>query len=270
LPAIVDTTVLVEVAQTKQPTLDRTKNFAASKGPALRVDYAMRELLAGPVRQLCTAHNRVLAAENPAEAVVTILQGAGFAARTRTGEAKAVAEAMSKALKPSGSVTSDGLRREVLQSLAIEANSLWRRAQGASFLEEAQPLACFPRGSLSFDPTTRALRGPNDSLNCLSSERCSAAQYLYQNKADLEALIAALHPSALGAELASKRENQSRRAALKELLAKGPVAFSKRKCRALGDAYFAVMAPPGYAVLTTNMVDYKPLCQALRKQAIQP
>jgi hypothetical protein len=270
LPGLVDTTVVVEVASGTQPTLDRTRQFATSNGPALRPDYAMRELLAGKVQQLCDAHNRVMAAENPAEAIVSILKGAGFATRTATAKASSVAAALSRALSSDQPNTSEGLRREVLQSLMIEANMLWRRAKKATFLEATQPLACFPGGALSVDEATGAITGPGNTFGCTKSERCAAAQYLYGHKPELQKLIEALHPSKLGEELSAKQENKSRRAALKELQTRGPRAFRKTYCRALGDAYFAVMAPPGHVVLTTNLVDHVPLCEALNKQAVKP
>lgn len=68
--------------------------------------------------------------------------------------------------------------------------------------------------------------------------------------------------------LSDKQETKSRRAALKELLQKGPKNFSKHRCRALGDAYFAAMAPAGKNILTTNTVDFEPLCSAVGKQVV--
>ena len=270
MPALIAPTVLVEVAQAKEPTLERTKSFAAASGPALLADYALRELLAGLVRQICTAHNRVLASDNPASAIQEILQGAGFATRTVVGQANAVAQAMAQAMSTNEPFTAEGIRREVLQALMLEANSLWRKANRSGFLQGTQALSCFPGGSLSLDPATGALLGPENSFNCLRSERCAAAQYLFEKQDEVKKLVAALHPDVLGPELAAKRENQSRRSALKDLIAKGPKGFSKKGCRALGDAYFAVMAPPGHVVLTTNLVDHTPLCQALGKQAQLP
>jgi hypothetical protein len=67
-----------------------------------------------------------------------------------------------------------------------------------------------------------------------------------------------------------KRETTRRRSALKDLMQNGPDKFNKNNCRALGDAYFAVMCPPGSHVITTNLVDHAPLCNALGKTAVNP
>lgn len=269
MPGLVDTTVVIEIATEKQPTLGGAQKFAASSGPALRPDYALRELLAGKVQQLCDAHNRVKAAENPAEAINSILQVAGFQARTSISKASAVAEALSSALQANDTVTAEDLQREVMQSLMLQANKLWRKARQASFLEATQPLSCFPGGSLVLDNTTGALQGPGASFNCLRGERCAAALYMSEKPVDLQKLVDALHPDRLGAE-AGKQENRTRRTALKELQNRGPKNFNKTYCRALGDAYFALMAPPGHVVLTTNLVDHQHLCAALNKQAVKP
>jgi hypothetical protein len=89
---------------------------------------------------------------------------------------------------------------------------------------------------------------------------------MYDNKSVLQKLHAALHPDLLPSQLVDKQETKSRRAALKELLQNGPKDFSKTFCRSLGDAYFAAMAPAGKDILTTNAVDFEPLCAAVGKK----
>lgn len=113
------------------------------------------------------------------------------------------------------------------------------------------------------------MRGP-DSFNCSSKEKCAAAAYIYDDKAALKKMIDALHPDKLDDAAKEKKENSSRRSALKDLLADGPVKFNKRYCRAIGDAYFAEMCPPGFSLLTSNKVDFEPLCNALGKKILTP
>ena len=114
------------------------------------------------------------------------------------------------------------------------------------------------------------LRGPGDSFNCIARERCAAAAYIYDNKSNVTKMIDALRPDRLDSKVANKKENSQRRKALRELQARGPRDFDKRRCRALGDAYFAAMCPAGSVVVTTNISDYAPLCAALGKQAKVP
>lgn len=73
MKGFVDTTVLIHVVERTEPVTARTQAFVAKNGPAVLPDYALRELVAGKLRQLCDAHNRVLAADNPGEAVTAIL-----------------------------------------------------------------------------------------------------------------------------------------------------------------------------------------------------
>jgi hypothetical protein len=42
------------------------------------------------------------------------------------------------------------------------------------------------------------------------------------------------------------------------------------KCRSLGDAVFAFLAPVDSVILTTNIKDHRPLAQALGKSAVSP
>jgi hypothetical protein len=132
-----------------------------------------------------------------------------------------------------------------------------------------QSLECFNEGKIDYGPAGE-LRGPADSFNCVSVQRCAAAAYMFDNKSDLKKMIAALHPGGLDPRIANKNETGQRRKALKELESRGPASFDKRRCRALGDAYFAAMCPAASIVVTTNMQDYVPLCAALGKQAQEP
>jgi hypothetical protein len=43
-----------------------------------------------------------------------------------------------------------------------------------------------------------------------------------------------------------------------------------KDCRRLGDAFFALYAPPDAVILTTNIKDHAPLAEALGKQARIP
>lgn len=269
MKGFVDTTVLIEVAERTSPTSERMKVFARSNGAAEVPDYAYRELVAGRLQQVCDAHNRVLAAQDPAEAIIAILQQAGFRARSAVSSAREVAQALSNFLQNPTSLRDDA-KREVQQELQLQAALLWRRAQRDPAFVGSQPLSCFTKGPLAQDPISGAIKGPNSAFNCDKQARCAAALYMAKNGPDLDRLIDALHPKNLGALLAGKHENSSRRNALKELKQRGPKDFHKRYCRALGDAYFALMCPPGSEVLTTNLVDHDVLCKALKKTARKP
>jgi hypothetical protein len=221
------------------------------------------------VQVLCDAHNRILAAENPAAAIASVLRLASFG-RTASSKAETIAKALSSALQGTASRTPEDIRRETLQSLMLDAARIWRNAQRVPSLEHTQPLSCGTTGPLEPDAVTGALRGPRSTFTCAKAERCAAALYMFDRKLDLGVLVDALHPDKLPEKLAQKQETKSRRKALKELQQHGPRAFKKTYCRALGDAYFAVMCPPGHSVATTNVDDFGPLCGALKKPLICP
>ena len=269
MPGFVDTTVLIDVAEGSEPIRSNTRSLAAASGPLELPDYALRELLAGKVQILCDAHNRVSASGNAAAAIESVLALAGFKARTVTSTAAAIASTLKKALDKPGMSANDATR-EVLQDLKIQAARLWRNARGVPFFTSVQQLSCIAMGPIHIDNATDTLRGPNNSFSCAKEQRCAAAMYMHERAGDLPKLIAALHPDNLGPVLAAKRENQTRKTALKDLLKRGPKDFRKSYCRALGDAYFALMAPLGSVVLTTNLQDHQPLCAALKKTAKIP
>jgi hypothetical protein len=161
------------------------------------------------------------------------------------------------------------MQREMLDELGLKASRIWKKSKKIKNVTLVQQLACFNDGDLDYGPAGE-LQGPENSFNCLEKERCSAAAYLAADKITLTKMIDALHSSNLPPALKGKTEISQRRKALEALQKDGPQRFSKKLCRALGDAYFAAMCPPGSVVLTSNLVDHEPLCVALRKVAKIP
>ncbi|MDQ3775561.1 MAG: hypothetical protein M3461_15030 [Pseudomonadota bacterium] len=267
--SFLDTTVIIDIADKTVPGKARAEACITANRPAEAPYYALRELLAGHVQILCDSHNVIAAAANHAEALLALLNRSPAEGRKR--EAKLLA--LSTSLKCIFDVNPSGdrlyLKRELLQSLALRVTGLWRRAHNLNAVGMVQFLGCFNDGTISYG-LSGELRGPRNSFNCIKSERCAAAAYLYDNKNYLKKMIDALHPTRLDSSVANKTEIQQRRKALKELVSKGPSAFHKGRCRALGDAYFAAMCPAGSDVVTTNIQDHLPLCLALGKRAITP
>ena len=267
--SFLDTTVVIDIAT--QSTLGKIKgeNFIKANQPSETPYYALRELLAGYVRNLCDAHNALLAANNPAEALIGLLRCSPFEGRKKEAKIHAISTALQHAFGTNPSGNREDLKREMLQSLMMKAGLTWYRAERIKGVNVVQPLSCFNEGKIDLD-SAGVLRGPRDSFNCIKTERCAAAAYLHDNQNNLQKLIDALHVNSLGPSLANKNENKQRRKALKELKDKGPKQFDKSRCRALGDAYFAAMCPTGSVVVTSNIEDHDPLCLALGKTAIKP
>ena len=266
----VDTTILVHATGPTGANRTASETLLKANVPALLCGYALRELLSGRVQAVCDAHNRVLAATDPAAASASLLSQIAFKTRTTAAKLELISQALSNALQGDAQRTPSDIKREVLQSLLMHAMRMWRDAQRLALVQKTQPLSCGITGSLELDSVSGAIRGPQNRFTCSSKERCGAALYLAEKKIDLQKVVEALHPDKLPAALSSKQETKSRRKAIKDLLQSGPKQFSKVLCRALGDAYFAVMSPPGHAIATTNISDYQPLCSALNKSIVQP
>ncbi|NMF99691.1 hypothetical protein GPA27_20135 [Aromatoleum toluolicum] len=261
-----DTTIVVQLAEGIESEPSQT--FVAANQPATMAFYALRELLAGRVRLICETHNRVLSSENHAEALLALHSVSPAEGRKKEARLRVLADSLKAVFAENPGGPRNEMKRELLQDLSMRAAQLWRRARRLTGVNAVQPLGCFYGGKLDRGPAGE-LRGPGDSFNCCKTERCAAAAYLYDDQAALSKLVDALHPSNLGAA-AGKNENSQRRKALKELLSNGPTNFNKSRCRALGDAYFAAMCPPGSAVATSNLVDFLPLCEALGKDVKKP
>lgn len=267
--SFLDTTIVIHIADPENPNKARGEAFAASNQPAESPYYALRELLDGHIHYLCDAHNAILAADNIAEALQALLNRSPAEGRKKGAKLQAFAAALTNAFTNNPAGNRGDQKREMLADLALRVNIMWRRAHRIKNVNLVQHLSCFNDGKITYGAAGE-LRGPSDSFGCIKSQRCATAAYLYDNKSDLTKMIDALHPRNLGDAVAGKNENAQRRKALKELLDHGPKDFHKGRCRALGDAYFAAMCPASSVVLTSNTVDFMPLCKALSKDVIEP
>lgn len=263
-----DSTIVIHICDTKSTSKKPSETCIANHQPAEAPFYALREVLVGRLQYLILAHNNLLAAENSGEAILSILRTYYMAGRKKDSAVHAIASSIRDTYNPSAPQSQ--MKQEVLDDLAIQINTLWLDAQNIPNVNLVQPLACFIGGKITHG-SANELRAPSDSFNCLTTERCAAAAaYLYDDKLSLEKMVEALHPNKLPLEIKNKGETAKRRAAMRELLLNGPKSFSKKKCRALGDGYFAGMCPAGKAVMTTNLDDFTPLCNALGKPIISP
>ena len=70
--------------------------------------------------------------------------------------------------------------------------------------------------------------------------------------------------------IGTKPEVVKRRQALDRLRSHPTKQYEEKHCRALGDAVFALDCPAGGEILTTNVVDHKPLADALNITVRRP
>jgi hypothetical protein len=276
----IDTTVVCAIAE-PNPLLSQSSQAHIDKNqPAAIPYYALRELVAGPLKTICAAHTRLSKAADITQAFQSVLSLPPVSGRTKQGQMAALVQALGQCLSLTPKQISSNpdqsldpaIRRRMTQYLAIAVQRQWASAKKIPRTTNAHQLACFEDGDFDYNEEND-LVGPNGRFQCDPKQPCSAALHLRTKTTEVEKLIESLHPKNLSSELANKRENVRRRGALKEIQRSqrsSQSGFPKRDCRALGDAYFAIMCPPGSHVLTTNMVDHEPLCSALGKAAIKP
>jgi hypothetical protein len=267
--SFLDTTILVDLSRTEEPARSNSQRFVNDHQPSQVPFYASKEMLAGPVNYVCIAHNALLASENHMEAYVAVERRFPFAVRARQSTTAVLISDLRSLFAPNQAAAPSDLKREGLQAIALKATQMWRRANKPNGVAHVQSLACFNSGELSF-AAGGEIRGPNDSFGCDAKERCAAAAYIHDDQVSLTQLIDALHPRQLDDAAQAKAENSSRRRALTLLKKNGAKLFDKRRCRNLGDAYFAVMCPKQSVLGTTNLVDFEPLCKALGKKFSKP
>jgi hypothetical protein len=262
--SFLDTTIIVNISDSNSISKQTSEKFISQNQPSETPYYSLRELLAGPIQNLCNVHNSILASDNIGEALLSISRG-NYASGRKLGSRLGIGhEVLDKFFRDAPDSPRGHMKNEALEWLLIRANMMWRKAMKPKNVDIVQSLGCFNSGKLSLGAANE-LRGPNNSFNCHSKSRCSAAGYIHEDLSSLSKMIDALHPDQIDAKLADKQETKSRRKALKELRQHGPDKFNKNMCRALGDAYFAAMCPAGKSVVTTNIVDFEPLCSALNK-----
>ncbi|MBL8377240.1 MAG: hypothetical protein JNM79_05195 [Burkholderiales bacterium] len=270
MPAsFLDTTILINATSEDEVRRRLARNAIANFQPSSTPAYAIRELLAGYIRIACEAHNRILAAKDIGEALLNLLSASPFEGRKKEARARMLGSALSRAIQQNPEMNRTSLKGEIADDIALTTARVWKNARTLNGVSIVQPLACFVVGPLKAG-VSGELRGPNDSFNCTPTVRCSAAGYLYDDQAALSKMCEALHPSKTSRELEEKRETKQRRKALKLLQHSGQKNFNKRLCRSLGDAYFVGMCPPSHTLLSTNTIDFRPLCIALDKKLAQP
>lgn len=252
----------------REPIRELALKHTQQNSPVYLADYAYKELLVGKVGLLCDAHNRVVACDNVVETAISLLAQGGFA-RTPLAKATDILKPLKEMFDSAALISPTEAKREIAEDLMLRATRLWRKASKFPNATNVQPLPCRAVGSISLD-ANGVLKGPNGTFNCEKGSICGAAQYVYSDHVVLKKLIESLDEKNLPDELKNKGEIKSRRKVLKQLLLRGPKDINKKQCRQIGDAYFAAMCPPDAHILTTNVIDFLPMCAALKKQAHKP
>jgi len=267
--SFLDTTIVLVASDASRSEHKGSVACIADNAPAEAPQYALRELLAGDLQNLCDLHNRLKSADNIGEALAGLASLPPFVGRKKSSGIEEFARQLEERFSTAPETPLVNVKDEMAQSLALKIVRIWVAACESSNWTLVQPLSCFRGGEFDYG-AEGDLRAPSDTFNCDKSSRCSAAGYMYDRVGSVSKLSDVLHPDKLPEKLQGKAEVASRRKALKDLRNSGPKSFNKRGCRALGDAYFVVMCPPGASVISTNSIDFDLMCEAVGGKLIVP
>lgn len=265
--AFVDTTILCNALELSggrraQSAVAALREYSSTETPY----YALRELRAGPLSSWILAHN-VLTAENSIEDAVERL-GRMSAFRPRQGAVTSLSiitgllGVLDKQRQAAGAGTiQDFDPKTALEDyLAIQILKAWKKRRSIT-TKVVQPLACFVDSELKLEDRLLKFDG---GAECAKGAACGAALELKKRSPVVTQLLKKVFSPPPKGNV-EKREKTRRRQALKEVLAKAPADFPRKDCRALGDAYFCVMAPDDSEILTTNASDFEEMADELGK-----
>lgn len=268
--ALVDTTVLTDVLlKDSSPQGKAAKKALARYGETLLPVYAIKEFRAGPLKAHIWFFNH-LAASRSIVKTVDALQRMSLSPRRYTvSTALEALKAAAQAPATIGRLVAEygpNASVDVVQADRYRLNEgrrirrAWknRRAFTSRVIEE---LSCFDEDS--FKQTDDGLFNV-DPPGCRRGAKCCLVKRFGSELRGVKQLRSVLEKSDL-----NRAENKRRNTALKQLL-NASDRFTQSNCRGLGDAYFALISPPGAVILTTNDRDHTPLAAALGKAVEKP
>jgi hypothetical protein len=256
--AFVDTTVVVD-ALLKSGAIARSARAALKRyDRTLLPFYALKEFKAGALSTYIWAHNK-LAVHGSIPLVLKAIQSRGrqpYAVQTAL-EALQVAwptSSLGSLVEKHGPIASfDQVSAASCRlHLATKIRRAWSQRRKLTS-EVVDPLACYVDAELT--ENGGLLEG---SPSCKGP--CCLPARLRERLGDLERLRAAL-----GRAGSTRREDQRRSDVLKTIIQRPAAPVNTSACRAFGDAYFALFAPPSAVILTTNVRDHTILAGALGK-----
>lgn len=261
--ALVDTTVVYDQLLGNETQRARAVKALDGYDQSRTVAYAFRELRSGALGTWILAHNKVAEADTIEDAVDKLLAIGMAAPRKAQVAMRAIVRGL-VAAKTAPATPEQDQRQALVAFLGAEAVRAWKSRKSTAH-KVTHPLACFLQDDLVLEGTQ--LRTKSGRLGCQGGVSCSAAMHLKQFEVEIEKLVLALRP---GKGEQQKPELSKMRAALKEVLASPKGDFPRKKCRALGDAYFCIVAEVDEDVVTTNKSDFAFLTKALGKNAVNP
>jgi hypothetical protein len=269
--AYLDTTVvanaLLRSDQAGQRCVEAIRRFRIVEMP----EYAIKEFKAGPLSAWIWCHNKFNETRSLADTLAAINSISATPRRNFSASARQAFEQATKADQTSFAQVLDlGQQAEPILDRALadryryylrrRITQAWQHRRSIA-TEVSMPLLCFVEGELETDS--------GDSLHferysCPRNSDCSVLAELSKRADAVRRIWEVL------ANQQDKAENQKRYQALRHIVRTPKRSFTDSKCRDVGDAVFAIMAPHDAVILTTNIKDHRPLASALGKVAVEP
>jgi hypothetical protein len=268
--ALVDTTVLADCLLKAGEVAARAKKSLKRYDETDLPEYALKEFKAGPLYGFVWLHNKF----NQLRDYSAVLGAVQRMSRTlRKNVTSTALEALTNATAINAAATAPELLEEfgpdtsIGQILAIrcqlELRTLvlraWRKRRKTT-THVTHQLPCLADPEISVKDGLINL----GRLGCQPDVQCGLSEYL---RPLLPAISTLLNSEALNGD---KRETKARKEALKSFSRTPNRPIDERACRAMGDAIFALLAPDGGTILTTNVKDHLPLAAALGKKVESP
>ena len=259
--AYVETTVLTDILlKPNTPKHDRAKAALARYEHTLLPVYSIKEWKAGPLDYFAYLHDKLVVTKSLRDTfqALSVLRRGSYRQATSL---EALVAAATVSMRYQGLGTTDAEQadsyRLALESLILRS---WSRRRKIT-THVVDDLPCYnevePRigrdGLLDLKPQ-----------QCERDQECCLGPRLKMEPRALEALRKAIPESS------TRREDQKRRRALRQLIKRPKDIVTRETCRDLGDAIFAFFCPRTAVVLTTNLRDHQPLANSIGKRAESP
>lgn len=266
--AYVDTTIVTD-ALLKWQTV-QAEAIAALKrfDETLLPEYAIREFQAGPLQNYVYTHNCFVGASSldevrdKVDALAPTPQRNKFrtAVAALQGTRIAAVREYERIIGTRQLNWHDGERFRLNFIRSHIANKIFDAVRDLQTVctRRTDTLSCLEPVQLEED--CGKLRASGGRMDCAKKATCGLTTLLRGQEKALRKVLAATVQQNLDAP---KPELQRRIAAISSILEGSGV--ERARCRGLGDAVFAVLAPEGTTILTTNVNDHRPLAECLGK-----
>lgn len=269
--AYLDTTVLANALLRQdakgQASINAIRSFIYTETP----EYALKELRAGPLHGWIWCHNKFNETRSFADTFAainiisaTLQRNLGSTARQAIEQALHADKGIFLIAIEGDQGTKVDLDRVLADRyryyLKRRITNAWRRRRTVVD-NVSMPLHCFVEGDLTEDKNGNL---SFERLGCAGASKCAALEALASRPHEVQKLADAVKAAP------PKPENQKRHKALRHIIRTPTRPFPDSMCRNLGDAVFAIMAPPDSIIMTTNMKDFAVLATALGKSIQEP